>query len=170
MKKTVLLFILLQSAGLAFSQSNVNNEAIERKVNEQVWKPFKEAFDSRNWKKFNNLHTDDVLRVSKWGIKLGSEYKESVVRSYSKKDAPKRTIDFRLEQRIYSINIGYEVGYYRIKYDLANDETKVSYAQFHVLLKKKNGKWKIAQDWDSDQINGASVTADDFAKGIPLKL
>ena len=170
MKKTLLLIVLLSTVGLVHSQTKVDKEAIEKEVNKQLWKPFKTAFDDRDAKLFNSLHTDDVLRVSKWGIKQGPEYKEGVLKSYEKKDAPKREIDFWLEHRIYAENIGYEIGYYRITSYRANNEVKVSYARFHIVLKKINGKWLIAQDWDTNNINGVAVTAEDFAKGVPLNL
>lgn len=171
MKGAALLLIFLVNSGFVLSQNNSDNKAIEQEVNEQLWKPFKEAFESRDWKKFNDLHTDDVLRVSKWsGIRLGSEYKEANIRSFQKKEAPKRIIDFWFEHRIYGDNIGYEVGYYRIKSELPDKSIKMSYARFHIVMKRIDGKWKIAQDWDINNINGVTVTSEDFAKRTPLKL
>ena len=64
--------------------------------------------------------------------------------------------------------MGYEVGYYRVIYEEPGKETRMSHAQFHVVLRKENGVWKIAQDWDTGVINGVQLTAEDFAKGTPM--
>jgi len=169
MKTIKILIILITTASAAFSQPT-NSVEIEAKVNNELWKPFKEAFENRDAQTFNALHTDDVLRVSKWGIKAGDEYKNSVSESYAKKGRPDRTIDFWLEHRIYKGDIGYEVGYYRIAYQTPEGENKESYARFHVVLRRENGQWKIAQDWDTNEINGNPVTKEDFDKGTPLNL
>lgn len=164
-----LVFVAL-IGGNVFSQQYTPDPAIEAEVNLQVWKPFKVAYEARDWKSFNNLHTDDMLRVNKWGgIKTGIEYKASVEKSYQRKDSRKRTIDLWFEHRIYSDDFGYEVGYYRVIYDEPGKDQLITHARFHVVLKKINGVWKIAQDWDTNMINGVSITAADFAKGTPVR-
>ena len=169
MKHVYILFlILLISSNLLYAQNDSGNKAIEAEVNEQLWKPFKKAFADRDWKQFNDLHTDDVLRVTVRGIRIGSEYKESVKRSYQREGAPKRTIDFWLEHRVYSGDTGYEVGYYEVTSVDSNNVTQKFYSRFHIVLKKVNGKWKIAQDWDTNNINGVPVTVEDYKKGTPL--
>lgn len=160
-----LLFIVNYS----FCQKN-DQAVIEVEVNRQLWKPFKKAFEERNWELFNSLHTDDILRANAWGIKVGEAYKNSVKKSYQKKSSAQKTIDFRLVQRIYKENIGYEVGYYKIVTKKPNEEPKIAYAQFHVVLKKIDGQWKIAQDWDANELNGVKVTPEDFEKAPLLDL
>lgn len=169
MKKTLVALLIVGSFS-AFSQAE-RNLAIEQEVNEQLWKPFKIAWEQRNAEAFNDLHTDDVLRVSKWGgVKIGSEYKDRITESYKRTDNRKRTIDFWLEHRYYSGNTGYEVGYLKIVMQEEGKEARYSYSRFHVVLKKINGKWKISQDWDTNNINGVPVTAEDYEKGVQLDL
>ena len=171
MKKSILFLMFCLITSLTFSQdAKIDKAQIENEVNEQVWKPFKAAFESRDWKHFNELHTDDILRVSKWGIQLGPDYKQSTKERYQRKSDVNRTIDFWLEHRIYSGEVGYEVGYYRITSEAPGKEARESFARFHIVLKKVEGKWKIAQDWDVNEINGIVVSEKDFAKGIPLEL
>lgn len=171
MKKIlVLLSVLILIPSLLSAQEQNANAAIEKEVNETVWKPFKKAYDTRDWRLFNSLHTDDMLRVTRSGIRSGVEYKESTRRSYSRPNAPKRTIEFWLEHRIYNGDIGYEVGYYRITDNRPGEETRYFYSRFHIVLKKIDGQWKIAQDWDTNNINGRPVTEEDFKKGTPLSL
>ena len=157
------------AAHSAFSQAARNTE-IENEVNEQLWKPFKKAWEQRNAKAFNNLHTDDVLRVSKWGVRLGNEYKDQITESYKKPDTQKKTIDFWFEHRLYSGNTGYEVGYLKIVVEEDGKGPRQSFSRFHVVLKKVEDQWKIAQDWDTNDINGNAVTEVDFAKNPALDL
>ena len=157
---TILIFLL--SITLSFSQ---NKQVIEKEVNQQIWKPFKKSFEARDWKVFNSLHTDDILRVNKYGIRIGAEYKNSVETSYQKPTNKKRQIDFCFNQRTYKENIGYEVGYYRVIYTEKDKESRTVYGRFHVVLNKKNDIWLIAQDWDTDTINGDPVTKEGFESG-----
>lgn len=72
MKLAATLCFFLFSILFGFSQ---NQQDIENEINAQVWKPFKTSFEARDWKTFNSLHTNDVLRVNKHGIRIGAEYK-----------------------------------------------------------------------------------------------
>ena len=170
MKKLIICLVCILTTIPVLSQKTKDQKKIEKEVNTQLWKPFKHSLENRDAKTYNDLHTDDVLRVNKWGIRTGKAFKDRNTASYAKKDDRKRTIDFWLEHRIYSGDIGYEVGYYRIKTKSSDGTVKESYARFHIVLKKVHGSWKIAQDWDTGSINGVTVTAADFAKGTPLDL
>ncbi|MGB5822297.1 MAG: hypothetical protein WBG90_22635 [Saonia sp.] len=52
---------------------------------------------------------------------------------------------------------------------LTNREETMVYGQFHIVLKKIAGLWKITQDWDTTTINGNSIGAKDFEKKTPLQ-
>lgn len=170
MKRILLTIAILSYGSIALSQAPRNPE-VENEVNEQLWKPFKKSWEQRDAKIFNDLHTDDVLRVSKWsGIRIGNEYKDRIIESYKKPDDRERSIDFWFEHRFYSGNTGYEIGYLKIVTKEESKEARYSYSRFHVVLKKVDGKWKIAQDWDTNNINGVEVTEADFAKNMALDL
>ncbi|WP_440068567.1 hypothetical protein [Tenacibaculum discolor] len=162
MKTAYTILIFLISITFSFSQ---NKEVIEKEVNEQIWQPFKKSFEARDWNTFNSLHTNDVLRVNKYGIRIGEEYKTSVQTSYQKPTTKKRQIDFCFNQRTYKESTGYEVGYYRIIYTEKDKEPRIVYGRFHVLLNKKSGVWLISQDWDTDTMNGKPITKEDFESG-----
>ncbi|MCE7991683.1 MAG: nuclear transport factor 2 family protein [Roseivirga sp.] len=160
---SILLLLLITNLGLA-------QQAIEKEVNETLWKSFVESWSRFDAKAFNNLHTDDVLRASGSGLTVGQAYKDrtaqSFARSIERKD--KRMIHFWFEQRVYSGNTGYEVGYYKIVNSRPGEEERTYYARFHVVLRKENGQWKIAQDWDTGSVNGVRIDEKDWAKGTPL--
>ena len=170
MKKQFVLLLCILIGFSSFSQVERNIE-VENEVNETLWKPFKQAWESRNAEAYLALHTNDVLRINDWGgIKTGEEFKKSIIQSYSREDNRNRTINFWMEQRFYNGDIGYEVGYFKIESKEAGKEDQFYYGRFHVLLRKESGQWKIAQDWDVDKINGVALTEEDFQKGEILDL
>ena len=69
-----------------------------------------------------------------------------------------------------AFSIGYEVGFYRVIYQEEGKENRKSYGRFHVVLKKIDGQWKIAQDWDSNSFNGRPIGQQDFDEGKKLDL
>ena len=72
-------------------------------------------------------------------------------------------------------NYGEEGADMIVRYFLGNARTwrgekaRENYGRFHCVIKKIDGVWKIAQDWDDDEINGRKVSAEDWAKEAPLK-
>ena len=163
----ILLAILVQTA---YAQSETAQLAYENEVNETIWKPFKQTYEARDWQGFNKLHTDDVLRVHDGGIRQGADYKNSIRESYEKYSDRKVTIDFAMERRMRNEDVAYETGFYRVLYREPDKEPKASFGRFHVVLKRIEGHWKIAQDWDSNSFNGRPITAGDFEKVAFLDL
>jgi ketosteroid isomerase-like protein len=137
-------------------------ESIEKEVNEQVWKVFTESWTNYDAITFNSIHTDDIFRASSGGLTIGQEYKDQNTRMFENglQSGRKKTIQFSFEQRNYKGDLGYEVGYYKINVKRTDGTTSTFYSRFHVRLKKVNGQWKIAQDWDTNSINGEPITED----------
>lgn len=158
--RTFLLLFLITS--IAYSQENVKHD-FSKEIDEQLWKSFVHSFNSRNGKKHIEIHTEDVLRITKNGIRKGNEYRDQIIKNYGRKDQPKREIEFKFEHRIHASNIAYEVGYFKI-ISFHKEGEKEYYGRFSVVLKKINGRWKISQDWDVDAINGVPITKKDFDK------
>lgn len=159
-----LTFCLITFTG---TSQNVTDAEEAKLVDEQVWEPFKKAYFERDAEGFNAVHTEDVMRITDDGFQIGQVYKNANVQWLEKgKDRPKRRIDFVFEHRIYSEDIAYEVGYYKISTP-SEPYISSSYARFSVLLKKVEGQWKIAQDWDVDKIGERKVSAEDFNRLLP---
>ncbi len=163
MKHIVIAVLFITTFGNIFSQKATNHE-IANQIDEQVWIPFTESYSTRDAIRFNSLHTDDVLRITKNGILKGDEYKNRNLRWLSKSNQPRRTINFRFEHRIHSENIAYAVGYYKVVNDGPNGEDDMSCGRFNVVLKKMDGIWELAQDWDTDVVNGVDVTLGNFER------
>ncbi len=163
MKNISLLLFLILNALSIFAQSEMENKTTQQ-IDEQVWKVFQEAWSSYDAEKYIGIHTTDVLRVTPWGIKYGPTFREKTIESFSRENPPIRSISFQFEHRIYKDGLAYEVGYYKSATIEKDGNERAHYGRFHVVLKKQNEQWKIAQDWDTDDVNGRKVTAADFEK------
>ncbi len=161
--KTLILLCTLLTVPIGLLAQHVTDFNIATEVDEQIWEPFKQSYLEGNAEVFNGIHTDDVLRITGRGIKQGQEYKDENIKWLSNPSRVPRAIDFVFEHRIYGGDYGYEIGYYKIS-DPANPEKPGYHARFTVLLRKVDGIWKIAQDWDTNDINGHRVNAEDFEK------
>ncbi|MDN5213792.1 nuclear transport factor 2 family protein [Fulvivirgaceae bacterium BMA12] len=172
MKKLSLHFaFILTSLFIALPQLNAQDkEAIIETIDREVWKPFVKSWEALDTESFNALHADNVLRVSKWGVKSGSQYKEGIVTGFAmaRERGDKRTIDFWFEERNVGEGVVYEVGYYKITVQKPGEDAKEYYARFHIVTKMIDGQWKIVQDWDSAELNGVKISKTDFEKGTPM--
>jgi len=128
-------------------------ESIQKEINHTVWKPFQKAFETLNGSAVNELYAEEVIRVTPQGIDTKNDFIK---------------LDFWFDSRKTTTNTSYEVGFYRMKITLKGQLPKYSYGQFHIVLKKIEGKWKITQDWDTETIGGEKITAKDFDKKKPL--
>jgi ketosteroid isomerase-like protein len=155
---------------LIWSQESKSDSLIVKEVNETLWKEFKKAYEAKDADAFNALHTEDVMRISPNRIKLGEEYFQSNIKNFAWNPEREQVIDFSMEHRVYNGDHGYEVGFYRIVYTIDQEIVHTSYARFHVRLRKEGGHWKIAQDWDIDQIAGKEINEEHFNEAELLEL
>lgn len=161
-----LLFLLFCTSITIQLNAQADAASWQAEIDQEIWLPFTIAYKNYDGEAFNTLHSDDVLRVSPWGIRKGADYKKSNLEGYRKNKAAgnKREIFFWLEHRQTTSDLSYEVGYYKVSIS-SKEGTRDHYARFHVLIRKIDGQWKITQDWDTNSINGHKVTAKDFEKG-----
>ena len=168
MKNSVLTLILFFVCFQIHSQKKDAEVYID--IIQQIWKPFKKSFDNKDAKMFNALHTNDILRINKWGVKQGDTYKKGIIKSYNRTSEKTRTIEFWIEQSVFSETISHQIGYYVVTYKEPNKADKTSYAQFQVTLKKVNGAWKIWQDFDTEMVGSKKVDASFIEKLKKLEL
>ncbi|AVI51744.1 hypothetical protein C5O00_11435 [Pukyongia salina] len=167
--KIGILGCLLLCIAIQFPLFAQKAQEAEKEVNTQVWQAFKTAYEARDSEAFKAIHTDDILRVNDGGIKTAPEYFASID-SWRTSEGTSITIDFAFENRQYNANTGYETGYYRVIYTRENGESTNYYGQFHVVLKKVDGRWKIAQDFDTSTIGGKNVDGSFFEGATLLEL
>jgi ketosteroid isomerase-like protein len=163
--KKLLLFFLTVSVIQAFAQDE------KQAVNDQVWKPFIQAFNDRDTKKFMELHSKDVVRSSRDSKNvLGwDEYYQQMERGNKSENASKskRTLELRFTERIYGKDKAIEVGIYKTSYVGGDGIAKGFYGRFHVVLRKESGAWKILVDTDSSE-NG-TISEKDFLEASPME-
>ena len=170
MKQTLLAviftFLTLQATtGLA----DINLEATHKEIDKTVWKAFQDAFQTLDGQALNEVYADNVLRITTDGIDTQSAFKEANTTRFAQniKNGDRIALDFWLDSRQTNKTTSYEVGFYRMTMTTSAGETNTFYGQFHILLKKINGRWKIAQDWDTSSIGGQPITAADFERKVP---
>ncbi|MEM1322775.1 MAG: hypothetical protein AAGG75_21095 [Bacteroidota bacterium] len=150
---------------------SAQTDSVQQVINQTVWKPFMEAFGQLEAERLNSLHTKDVLRATSWTIREGEEYFENNKRRFAKNKKEKRhyALELRLDEYKATDKVAFNTGYYKTQTITEGKVSRTSYGRFHVILRKVDGVWKIAQDWDSNKINGVRVTEADFLKAAPIE-
>lgn len=165
--RNIILVLTLFLTTTIFPQNEV---AIQKEIDRSLWQPFKIAFETLDAEKLNGLYAQQVLRVTPNGIDTENTFKGANQKRFEVNSAKKVSIqlDFWFDSRHTNLYTSYEVGFYRMK--LIDDErSDTIYGQFHIVLRKIDGYWRITQDWDTDTINGKPLTKMDFEKQPPLK-
>lgn len=160
------IFCLLTSivSQLVYSQSE------QEAINKDVWLNFMQAYENKDASLFNQIHTDDVLRVSpdRNVMHIGQDYKDRNLETFNRWNERKikQKIEFSFLSRTQKSDWAYEVGIFKLtRYGRANSQSY--YGKFHVTLKKADGLWKIYIDSDTNE-NG-TIGETDFLSGELLK-
>ncbi len=148
--------------------SNAQSLQTLKEIN-QVWEKFCQAFDSLDHELMIEIHSRDLIRIS--GGKRITDY-DDYVGGYerrfnrARKNNVSNNISLRFFERIHNDSIASERGVYRLERVEPGDDKKTYYGQFHVLLKKVSGNWKITMDYDSSE--GNSIGEEDFLSASAL--
>ena len=164
MKNVFLLF-------LVFSVITVFGQDEKLAVNEQLWKPFIEGFNSRDTKKFMDVHSKDVVRSSRDSKQVigWDEYYKQMERGDKSENASKskRILELRFTERLYGNDKAVEVGIYKTTYVRADGISQSFYGRFHCVHRKENGVWKILVDTDSSE--KGTITEKDFLEATAME-
>lgn len=170
MQKNILLFVIMMCANIAYSQTQVAAGPEQQLINQQVWYPFVAAYNSLDDKAFMKIHDTDVIRVvrDRQEMMVGAEYARAMElnSNWNKENEVTRQIELSFIERIATDDTAFEVGYYKVT-NFRNGEKRTFYGIFTIVMKKRNGVWKILID--SDISNKNTVNEADFQSGIPLK-
>jgi ketosteroid isomerase-like protein len=161
--RSIILLLILFSSVITSAQSNM--EEIQNEIDRTVWRQFKAAFENLDAELLNDTYGNEVLRVTPAGIDTKSSFKARNIERFKmlKGKSAKVELDFWFESRYSNSNTSYEVGYFRISTQMEG-KTSVNYGQFHIVLKKISGHWKITQDWDTTLINGLEIGSKEFER------
>lgn len=159
--------ILLFSVTFVHAQ---NIELIQKEIDQDLWKAFKSAFENLNPEKLNSLYADEVLRVTPKGIDTENNFRNDNIKRLTdyQKNQTDLQLDFWFDSRHTNETTSYEVGFYSMILT-HTDGAKTMYGQFHIVLEKISGEWKITQDWDTASINGKDISKQDFEKQSPMQ-
>lgn len=166
MRRVLLSIWATAMFSLALSAQNETN--LQKEIDSEVWKPFHDAFEARDAAALNAIYAQEVLRVTPAGVDTKGKFKHLNIENYSKATNAKVALDFWFDSRQTNEDTSYEVGIFKIA--ITNGSTtNYVYGQFHIVIKKIDGTWKITQDWDSEEINGRAITEKDFGRKAALK-
>lgn len=161
--------VILVSAMLILSIHAYSQNQTEA-INKDVWFNFMQAYQDLDASLFNQIHTDDVLRIPEesGSMMIGQEYKDANLENFNRWNLSKvnQRIQFSFISRIQKGNWAYETGIYKLT-RYTDSGSQSFYGKFHVTLKKVSGLWKIFIDSDSNE-NG-TIGEEDFNRGKILK-
>ncbi|MBW1295764.1 YybH family protein [Aquimarina litoralis] len=167
MIRILFLFGFIFSGMSITAQTNV--EVIQQHIDKTVWAPFHKAYEERDADALNAIYATNVIRVTPNGIDTKDEFKRKNIENFkaSKESKTQIKLDFWFDSRHTNEDTSYEVGFYKIGLT-TNGKTQHIYGQFHIVLQKIEGVWKITQDWDTTTINGHTISEEEFSKKEPI--
>ncbi|PWK19520.1 YybH family protein [Xanthomarina spongicola] len=138
-----------------FSQTVSSLNAIDN----QIWIPFTNAFETYDYKIFANIHSNDLIRINADGKRI--QNKEAYIKNYEerwKSHNAEQTISFRFFERLNNEDSASERGVYKLTINSNTAQEQSYYGQFHVILRKEKDIWKILIDYDSSEKNTVDVS------------
>ena len=146
-------------------------QSIQIAINDQVWKPFIQAYNSRDTDGFLAVHSKEVVRSPR-DAKLVLDWNEYYEQQKRGDDAGKtsenrRRLELRFTERIASATQAMEVGIYKVTVTDRNGNNRSFYGRFHVALRKENDVWKILVDTDSSE--GNSIGEHEFTQASVME-
>ncbi|HEY3404313.1 MAG TPA: nuclear transport factor 2 family protein [Ohtaekwangia sp.] len=163
--RTVILSALILFSIQSYSQD------YEKEINDQVWKPFIQTFNTYDADGFLAVHSKDLVRSARdsktiWSwIEYLQEQKKWDRQATERRS--KRTLELRFTERIINPTKAIDVGIYKTTDINTKGESRSFYGRFHVVLRKENGTWKILVDTDSSE--GNSISEKDFLAAKPME-
>lgn len=163
MKRFLLCTLLLCSSPL-WAQTEADS------INRDVWYNFMQAYQDLDASLFNQIHTNDVIRVAIDGnlLLVGQQYKDQNLENFNRwnQTRVKQKIEFSFISRIQSGLWAHETGIYKLT-RFTDSGSQSYYGKFQVMLKKVGDRWKIYMDSDTNE--GGKIGESDFQKGDILR-
>ncbi|MDG5492070.1 nuclear transport factor 2 family protein [Psychroserpens sp. SPM9] len=121
-----------------------------------VWNQFYIAFNTLNHQTMAYIHSEALIRIS--GGRTIIDY-QTYISNYknqfqaAKSEGTTYDISLRFFERINTNTTASERGVYRLIINKEKPDEQTYYGQFHVIMKKENGDWKITMDYDSTEFD-----------------
>jgi uncharacterized protein (TIGR02246 family) len=141
----------------------------QHEIDEQVWKPFIKAFNTRDTPAFMAVHSKDLARIPRDGkaITTFAQYQKQNEDGNKRAAADTRmTIELRFIERVASETQAYDVGIYKTTVTTGKGASQSHYGKFFVVLRKEDNRWKILVDSDSSE--GGTISEKDFINAKPM--
>ncbi|NNE32913.1 MAG: nuclear transport factor 2 family protein [Winogradskyella sp.] len=163
-KLVIILLLLLCATPLCSAQSIEDLKAVNK-----VWSKFYNAFETLDYSLMAQIHSDELVRVS--GGKRIIDYDTYITNYKSRFKQDKltkqtNTITLRFFERLNNGRTASERGIYKLTKNQGTKNERSYYGQFHVILKKIDGHWKITMDYDSSE--GGTIGEDNFNKALAI--
>jgi ketosteroid isomerase-like protein len=143
------------------------NADLLTQINRDIWMPFSAAYAQGDAEAFIALHSPDVIRVEGNGGWVGGfeEYAGRLREWFQWVAVQEGRLDirFRFLERHTGDDSSSERGVYRLVLTYPDADERLWYGRFHTICRKRNGVWRIALDYDSDE--GGTVGEETFASG-----
>lgn len=165
MKRIIFIFILtLCITSFSNAQSKDNLTEINK-----TWAKFYKAFETLDYNLMAEIHSVDLLRIS--GGSRILDYKTYINNykiGFERDKVSKQTkhIALRFFERINNDSKASERGVYQLTKNKGLENEQSYYGQFHVILKKTDGKWIITMDYDSSEFN--TIKKESFEKAYAI--
>ena len=149
---------------VSYGQNKENLKAINA-----VWAKFYKAYTTLDYTIMAEIHAKELVRVS-GGQKILdydiyiNNYKAGFERD--KLTGQTSEISLRFFERLNTNTTASERGIYKLVRNKGTDKERAYYGQFHVLLKKIDGEWKITMDYDSSE--GGTIGEDDYTNAFAI--
>ncbi len=156
---------------LAWVLGSAAAQDFQQEINKQVWIPFLEASNQFDGPRFMSVQSKEVVQASleSGRVLTYTDYSNSILPNFERiqrEGKVKRTTEMRFTARIANDQMAHERGYFKSTVLRANGETRISYSEFYMTLRKENGVWKILVDADSN-LQG-SITEEMFLAAKPM--
>lgn len=169
MFRILIFLVTFMTSTLQLAAQNHYNE-----INDQVWKPFCEALMQLDTVQYLSVHSKELIRTERTNQKIYGygDYAHNTKQGFEKgmdnaKKSPdiKFSVELRFLERAASHVLAYEIGYFKSMLTFPDGRKQSYFSQFHVSLKKENGRWKIFTD---SSLPLPNFTEEEFQKAIPL--
>lgn len=164
MKTFIVTLFFCTTTIFCFSQTKANLEDINT-----TWEKFYKAFETLDYTLMAEIHSRDLVRVS--GGKRILDY-DTYINNYEigferdKAEGQTSSISLRFFERINNGSTASERGVYKLVRNKGTDNEQSFYGQFHVLMKKIDGAWKITMDYDSSE--GGTIGEEQYQKTFAI--